>query len=231
MTMPATGASAQTGQTPGTNEGGATGGTTASTPNQSGTGQAQQGTGQAQATPAQQAATVPAMLSQEAVNALIGSRLAEARTSWENDAKATAERKEAEAKGEWEKVATTERTRAEKAEAEVATLKRSILVRDIAAKHNLPAEMHARLVGDTPEALEADAANLAKLIKAPVAPSTEGGAGSSSATDPKLSNMPIERPQQSGQAQGGQQAATGAQQQPATRYAWQTERDVSWPSR
>jgi hypothetical protein len=51
-----------------------------------------------------------------------------------------------------------------------AKLERDILVRDVAGKHSLPASLAARLQGSTPEELEADAKELAKLLAPPAPP-------------------------------------------------------------
>lgn len=82
-----------------------------------------------------------------------------------------AESKLAEAKTSDEFEAATK----ELAEANAA-LTREITVRDIAAKHGLPAALAARLTGSTPEEMEADAVELSKLIApAPTAGSPGGG--------------------------------------------------------
>ncbi|MFE4451426.1 hypothetical protein [Streptomyces sp. NPDC056796] len=55
-----------------------------------------------------------------------------------------------------------------------AALERSILLNTVAAKHELPPVLAKRLTGNTPEELEADAKELAKLI-VPAAPESLGG--------------------------------------------------------
>lgn len=57
--------------------------------------------------------------------------------------------------------------------AQNAALERSILLNTVAAKHELPPALAKRLAGATPEELEADAKELAKLIVA--APESLGG--------------------------------------------------------
>lgn len=57
--------------------------------------------------------------SQQAVNALIGSRLKEARAQWEKEQRDAAETAEAEKRGEYEKVLTKERERADRVEADL----------------------------------------------------------------------------------------------------------------
>ncbi|MCY0933636.1 hypothetical protein [Streptomyces sp. H34-S4] len=57
---------------------------------------------------------------------------------------------------------------------QVEALERSILLRDVAAKYELPAVLAQRLAGTTPEELEADAKELRKLV-APAAPASLRG--------------------------------------------------------
>lgn len=52
--------------------------------------------------------------------------------------------------------------------------RRKALVASVAAKHALPADLASRLIGETEEELDADAARLAKLI-VPTAPNLETG--------------------------------------------------------
>lgn len=55
-------------------------------------------------------------------------------------------------------------------------LQRELLIRDVAAKHNLPPALAGRLNGATQEELEADAVELAKLVApAPTAPAEPTG--------------------------------------------------------
>lgn len=81
--------------------------------------------------------------SQQAVNALIGSRLKEARQQWERDAKDAAERKQAEEQGEWQKLADKEKARAEAAEAKVSEIERTARERILASEiRSVAAELH-----------------------------------------------------------------------------------------
>ncbi|ATI18710.1 scaffolding protein [Streptomyces phage Daudau] len=57
---------------------------------------------------------------------------------------------------------------------QIEALERSILLRDVAAKYELPEALAKRLTGTTPEELEADAKELQKLV-APAAPETLSG--------------------------------------------------------
>lgn len=65
-----------------------------------------------------------------------------------------------------------------------AKLSREIAVRDVAAKHGLPPALAARLQGSTPEEMEADAVELAKLVApAPTSSGTPSGGLDPSADD------------------------------------------------
>ncbi|WP_329289548.1 hypothetical protein [Streptomyces pseudovenezuelae] len=57
---------------------------------------------------------------------------------------------------------------------QIETLERQILLKDVAAKYELPAALAKRLTGSTPAELEADAKELQKLV-APAAPETLSG--------------------------------------------------------
>ena len=57
---------------------------------------------------------------------------------------------------------------------QIETLERTILLRDVAAKYELPEALAKRLTGSTPEELEADAKELQKLV-APAAPESLAG--------------------------------------------------------
>lgn len=61
-----------------------------------------------------------------------------------------------------------------------AKLTREINVRDVAAKHGLPPALAARLQGSTPEEMEADAVELAKLV----APNPTGSGDPKGGLDP-----------------------------------------------
>lgn len=87
----------QTGEAPGTNNGGAPGGAPAAQP---------------------QAGNDEKTFNQSQVNGIIGARLREERQKWEQEQKDAAETAEAEKRGEYEKVLAKERERADKAEAE-----------------------------------------------------------------------------------------------------------------
>jgi len=73
------------------------------------------------------------------------------------------------------------------AEAELSKTRLSVLQRDAAAKHNLPAELATRLKGETPEELEADAKALADLLpkhkaQPTISPTNPGGNASPNET-------------------------------------------------
>ncbi|MEX1655522.1 hypothetical protein ABZ960_20435 [Streptomyces pseudovenezuelae] len=57
---------------------------------------------------------------------------------------------------------------------QIETLERQILLKDVAAKYELPAALAKRLTGSTPAELEADAKELQKLV-APAAPESLSG--------------------------------------------------------
>lgn len=57
---------------------------------------------------------------------------------------------------------------------QIEALERSILLRDVATKYELPEALAKRLTGTTPEELEADAKELQKLV-APAAPESLAG--------------------------------------------------------
>lgn len=76
---------------------------------------------------------------------------------------------------QWQKLAEQYKADLDRVSAEKAQADRAALMGRIALKHNLPADLAMRLVGDTEEALEADAERLAKLVAPPVAPNTETG--------------------------------------------------------
>jgi hypothetical protein len=69
--------------------------------------------------------------------------------------------------GQYRELAEREKARAAELEARLAQRERDILRRDVAARHNLPPALAARLQGDDEAAMAADAAELAKLLPAP----------------------------------------------------------------
>lgn len=102
MSTTTTDPTTQTGTVPGTNEGGQTG----------------------SAPPAQPQGGDDKTFSQQAVNALIGARLKEARQQWEKDQKDAAETAEAERRGDYETALAKEREKAAAAERERDETKR-----------------------------------------------------------------------------------------------------------
>ncbi|ATI18949.1 head scaffolding protein [Streptomyces phage Tefunt] len=58
---------------------------------------------------------------------------------------------------------------------QIEALERQILLKDVAAKYELPEALAKRLTGTTPEELEADAKELHKLVAAPEPESLGGG--------------------------------------------------------
>ena len=81
------------------------------------------------------------------------------------------------------------------------------------AKHKLPEEVGPRLVGTTEAELDADAANLAKLLKPQTAANTEAGAGQNN--------------RQAGQG-ANQQTSGGQGQQKPRPYVFQQPGDKTW---
>ena len=74
----------------------------------------------------------------------------------------------------WEELAKQYKTDLDRLTAERDAERRKALVQAVALKHQLPADLAGRLIGETEEELDADAARLSKLI-VPAAPSTETG--------------------------------------------------------
>jgi hypothetical protein len=122
--------------------------------------------------------------SQADLDRLIDARMAKERQRAETQtakAKADAEKKAAEESGQWQKLAEQYKTEAEQARQQAQAASLQVLRRDIAAKLNVPAVLADRLVGSTPEELEADAKTLlASLPKQPL-PTANAGAGAKSA--------------------------------------------------
>lgn len=93
---------------------------------QTGTPGQQGGEGQGSAPPAQQqGGNDEKTFNQQAVNALIGARLKEARQQWEKDQKDAAETAEAEKRGDYEKALAREREKAAAAEERAAATERT----------------------------------------------------------------------------------------------------------
>jgi hypothetical protein len=113
MSVTTTTTPAQTGEEPGTNNGGVTGGTTATAQNTS-------GTDQQQASPS---------FTQHQVNAYLGARIKEERAKWEKEAQDAAERAEAEKNGEYQKLLTKAEQKAADAEAKLAQIEQSARAR------------------------------------------------------------------------------------------------------
>jgi hypothetical protein len=104
-------------------------------------------------------------------------------------ARQEAERKAAEEQGQWKTLAEQYKTEAEQARQQAQAASLQVLRRDIAAKLNVPAVLADRLVGSTPEELEADAkALLASLPKAPLPTANAGTGAKSSGVETKDMN-------------------------------------------
>lgn len=151
-------------------------------------------------------------------------RVVQARLAQEEDRKKKADAEEQRIKDEAKKleqgsfkdVAEQRGKTIEQLQEELATERRE----RIALKHNLPAEVAARLVGTTVEELDKDAQALAKLLKAPVAPNTEAGKGN------KPAGAGAGAGAGSGAAPAGNNAAGDVTA--GKRYAFQEPGDVSW---
>jgi hypothetical protein len=115
MSVTTTEPTAQTGEVPGDSNSGAQGGAPAA--------QSQAGNDAQDRT-----------FSQQAVNALIGSRLKEARQQWEKDQKDAAETAEAEKRGDYEKALSKERERAAAAERRMEEIERAARERILASE-------------------------------------------------------------------------------------------------
>lgn len=118
----------------------------------------------------------------------------EVKAALANEAKATKAKEDNDFKALYE----AETKKREDAERERDTERRTALRSRIAAKHQLPDALAARLSGETEDELDADAKDLAKLVKPRQAPDTESGAGvkreSSGASD-----RPIPKPLKEGE--------------------------------
>lgn len=122
------------------------------------------------------------------------------------------DRQQAEAiqKGELQPVIDQLRQQNAELEARAAKAERDSLIARVAARHKLPDDIAARLVGATEDELDADAKKLAAMLVPPKAPVTEAGAGNKPNGAPRNPVPP---------AQGGNQQQT---------YAWQSASDVKW---
>jgi hypothetical protein len=96
-------------------------------------------------------------------------------------ARQEAERKAAEEQGQWKTLAEQYKSEAEQARQQAQAASLQVLRRDIAAKLNVPAVLADRLVGSTPEELEADAKTLLANLPKTALPTANAGAGSKSA--------------------------------------------------
>lgn len=93
-------------------------------------------------------------------------------------AKADAERKAAEEAGEFKKLYEGALSKLQEAEQRAIAASLAVTRRDIAARLNVPAALADRLMGDTPEAIEADAKQLLASLPKATTPSANAGSGS-----------------------------------------------------
>lgn len=91
------------------------------------------------------------------------------------DAAQKAAEEKAKHDGEWQKLAEQYKAKLEEKDAEIAKRDRLDMIRKVAAKYKLPDALSTRLQGDTEEAMEADAKELAKALPAITAPNDEAG--------------------------------------------------------
>ena len=146
--------------------------------------------GDAAATPATESAAQPngdatgqtagKTFTQSEVDALIAQRLErEKRKIDEATAKARteAERKAAEAQGEYQKLYEQTKAELEAAAQKAAALELAAMRREVADRLGVPAALVSRLQGDTPETLEADAKALMVALPKPGAPNINSTGG------------------------------------------------------
>lgn len=114
---------------------------------------------------------------QDHVNTLVGNARKEGKTTAEAEVTRLANEAAAKSKGNFEKLATDRQARIDELKRDIAERDKRDLRKTIAAKHNLPADLADRLVGDDEAALEEDAEKLAKTVGTRKAPDTEGGGG------------------------------------------------------
>ncbi len=117
---------------------------------------------------------------QSEVEALIRDRLASMQRKSEEAAKkaaADAERKAAEDQGKWKELAEKYQAEAETERQRAQAASLAVLRRDVAARLNVPAVLADRIVGDTPEEMEADARQLLSGLPKAGTPTANAGNG------------------------------------------------------
>jgi hypothetical protein len=152
---------------------------------------------------------------QDHVNKLVGDARTDGKKTAETEATRLANEAAAKAKGDFEKLADDRQAQIELLQAQIADRDAADLKRTVAAKHKLPPDLAARLVGETEAELEADAKTLAKLVGAREAPDTEAGAGARGAAG--TSDRPI--------------AKKPAEGQKVPSYTFDGRPKVAWPTR
>jgi uncharacterized membrane protein YqiK len=129
-----------------------------------------------------QTATAGRTFTQAEFDAVLKERLERAdRKTAEATAKARADeqRKAAEAQGEYQKLYEATKAELEAAAQRAQALELAAMRRDVADRLGVPAALAARLQGDTPEALEADAKALMAALPKPGAPNINSAQGGS----------------------------------------------------
>lgn len=115
--------------------------------------------------------------------------------------------------GQFKELAEQREKRISELEAENARVAREAMIARVQARHKLPDEIAARLVGATEAELDADAKKLSAMLVPPQAPDTESGAGNKPNGAPRAQTPPAPPP-------------NNGERQPA--FSWQTPGDVAW---
>lgn len=92
-------------------------------------------------------------------------------------ARQEAERKAAEEQGKWKELAEQYKTEAEAERQRAQAASMAVLRRDVAARLNMPAVLADRIVGETPEEMEADAKQLLAGLPKGASPTANAGNG------------------------------------------------------
>lgn len=118
--------------------------------------------------PGDQSATEAPQYTKSQMEAIVRDRLESQKRAVEAQTKRVKDEAEAarlKEQSEWQKLAEQHEARVKELESEIGRRDQLDLRRRVAAKHSLPTALAERLAGDTEEALDADAKELAKLVK------------------------------------------------------------------
>lgn len=138
--------------------------------------------------PGQQPAT-PTTFTQADVDRIVKERLAKAQAKAEEGAKRAAADAEAKAlaeQGEFKKLYEKLQADLQERESKLAAMERQQAQATIAGKLGLPAALAARLQGNTPEEMEADARALLEALPKPTAPNINSVPGGNAPSDGQL---------------------------------------------